>query len=151
LPEPAESDTQPAFELAAAILCERVLEEKDGTLSAVRIVDRVTIDRAHAPGANVVTVIGPATLALLVMFRHADPRREYEVVLTVEDPSGSKKELTPSGRVRPGGETNGGNFIGRLTFAPQGVGLYRFLVAIDGKQVAAVPLSVVEVTVEEKG
>lgn len=146
---PTRRDVHP-FELAAAVLCERVLEEKDGTLTAVRIIDRLTMSSLGSPDPNAVTVVAPATLALLVIFRYAKADREYEIALAVEEPGGKRTELTPPGRLVPGGATNGANFIGRITFVPKTLGLYRFHVTIDGDDVAAVPLTVVEAPAEKR-
>lgn len=145
----ARRDARP-FELAAAVLCERVLEEKDGTLTAVRIIDRLTMSSVGSRDPDAVTVVAPATLALLVIFRYAKADREYEIALALEEPGGKRQELKPPGRLMPGGATNGANFIGRVTFVPKKLGLYRFYVTIDGDRVAAVPLAVVEAPSERR-
>lgn len=128
--------------LTAALLCERVIEEKDGSLTAVRLVDQLTIE----PGPkqpNVVTVVVPLNLSLLVSIREGEPRHAYEVSITLRDPTGNTRKLLPAGQMLVAGPVAGGNFVAHLVFLPQQEGMYFFEIDLDGKFVSRIPLNVV--------
>lgn len=67
--------------VVAAVLCERVLEEKDGVLTAVRIVDRTTI--AAPEGAELVVA-----LTALISLKPGKAVGRYTIGLRPEAPSG---------------------------------------------------------------
>ena len=128
--------------LTAALLCERVIEEKDGSLTAVRLVDQLTIE----PGSsepNVVTVVVPLRLSLLVSIREGEVDHPYDVSITVLDPSGTERKLKPAGQMLVAGPVAGGNFIAHLMFSPQLEGMYFFEIELDGEFLSRVPLNVV--------
>lgn len=54
--------------LAVAVLCEKVLEEKDGVLSAIRMVDRI-VQTAIGPAAPEEMPPVPVNLTALVCFK----------------------------------------------------------------------------------
>src|SRR5947209_729456 len=116
--------------VAAALICERVLQEKDGTLTAVRIVDQINVE-VPPPQPNMVAVIAPISLALLVSIREAEAR-EYELSITVRTPKGEATKLSPPMRMVASGAVVGANFIGHLTFSPQGEGMLHFDIDLDG-------------------
>jgi hypothetical protein len=73
--------------LQAALFCDRVLEERDGALSAIRIIDR---QMTQAIGADVPTDMPPVLLqsTLLVMLKSGDARGRFTVRVRPEAPSG---------------------------------------------------------------
>jgi hypothetical protein len=75
--------------LTAAAICERVLQERDGVLSAIRIVDRITLTAAgevpeHLPE------FPPHNLTVLVSFKSGNARGRHTVSFRVEKPSGEE-------------------------------------------------------------
>lgn len=75
--------------LTVAVLCEKVLQEQDGVLSAIRIVDRFT---ARAVGAEVPDQMPTMTVepTLLVIVKAGDARGRFALKLQPERPSGQK-------------------------------------------------------------
>jgi hypothetical protein len=73
--------------VAAALFCERVLQEGDGVLSAIRIVDQQVL---HLIGANVPGDMPPAMLntTLLIALKAGQTRGRYAVRIAPEAPSG---------------------------------------------------------------
>ena len=76
----------------SALLCEKVLHERDGVLSYVRVVDRVvrTDQRPDAPEG-----LAPFqhSLVAALSFVSGDARGRHTVTLELEPPSGLKKSL----------------------------------------------------------
>ncbi len=136
--------------LAAAFLCQVVIEGKDGVLSAIRIVDRVT----H-------TIMGPAapetmpsftyTAKLLLAFKSGAARGKHKVQLSVEAPSGAPTGQTISFPALFEGEDRGANFILDFALTPKEEGLYWLDVLLDDKRVTRVPLRIVYQRLETGG
>lgn len=71
--------------LSAALVCERVLQEKDGTISVIRIVDGVEL--AAPPGAKLPAPGAPIPLAVLVAVKSGGTRgrQAFRVTITGAD------------------------------------------------------------------
>ena len=126
--------------LALATFCDTVREEKDGVLSAIRIIDRIT---QTAAGIEVPKEMPPFTqsLTLLVAFRAGEARGRYTVQVRPEIPNGF--QLPPMDvAVHFEGEERGANLIMRFEFAFQLEGLYWFDVLFEEKLATRVPLRV---------
>src|SRR5262245_34366539 len=79
--------------LAAAFFCETVLEDKkDGALSAIRIVDTITVNLPPSTPPEVPSEQHriPISLAGLVAFKTGDSPGEHTVRVDMESPSGKK-------------------------------------------------------------
>lgn len=127
--------------LAAAFFCENILEDKDGTLSAIRIVDRVT-QQATGPGAPKDMPPLTVTLWMLVVLRSGKARGRRTISLRPEGPSGRQAppmELS----VHFEGEERGQNFRTQIGFVAEDEGLYWFDVLLEDELLTRVPLRVV--------
>ena len=126
--------------LAMAVLCERVLEEKDGVLSLIRIVDRLV----HAAGPEGPEEM-PAILAKLVMvlgFKSGAVHGKRTVTVRLVDPANEVKgEWTFP--VLFEGEDKGANLIINMSLKLEKEGLHWFDVLLEKKLVTRVPLRVV--------
>ncbi len=69
--------------LRIAVLCERVLEEKDGTLSLIRVIDRLVIT---AEGTDVPEEIPPGQFPLTVLMSWFNGLGNYEAKIRVDFP-----------------------------------------------------------------
>lgn len=79
--------------LNAAFICERVLQERDGVMSAIRIIDRLT----HTmPGADV-AVMDPFhyQFTLLLGFKSGEALGNYQISIQPIRPEGNVK-MTPA-------------------------------------------------------
>jgi hypothetical protein len=129
--------------LTAACLCERVLEEKDGVLSAIRIVDRITAQGIAPPGADVPPMPPiPIQLVALVTFKNGKARGSRRLSLQPRSPSGFKMQ-GPSVPILFEGDDDGGvNVRLVLQFQAQEEGLYWFDVLLNDVLVSRMPLRV---------
>lgn len=133
-----------AVTVNAAVLCQEVLEEKDGTLTAVRIIDRITLDLARLDGpppAEAPTV--PINTVFLLMFKkHVADEMNFTLDVTVTGPSGKVTEIGSLPVSMPSGMGKGQNLIVRLGLGAKDSGLYVFRGAIEGTVVAKASLEI---------
>ena len=127
--------------LAAAVLCEKVLQEKDGVLSAIRLVDRIifTASGTQPPGqmpkVNIV-------ITALIIFKSGDARGSRTVKV---------RAIMPSGRVLPDtllpmfleGDDRGASLIANIILEASEEGLYWFEVSCNDEFVTRIPLRLV--------
>lgn len=140
--------------LMAAFFCERVLEEKDGVLSAIRIVDRITAQAqfAHPSGAVVQALPGlappekmppvPINLTALIAFKAGSAGGTYNLELLPRNPAGMKMPGISFPILIEGGEDRGINVRLQVNFVAESEGLYWFDVVLEGLVVTRIPLRV---------
>jgi hypothetical protein len=128
--------------LIAAVICEKILEERDGVKSAIRMVDRLT--------RTVVAPSPPAQMepfeyefALLVRFKAGAARGPYELMVRLTKPSGEspppmRDTLHFEGEDDRGVDVNAGM---RIKFDETGV--YWFDVYLADTRITRVPFRVV--------
>lgn len=125
--------------LTFAVLCERVMQEKDEVMSIIRIVDTVRV-MSVAPG-----IVGPppaiVSLNMAVGFR-PESAMNGELRLEIESPTG--QQLAPMSiplTMKGGGD--GANVVVPLLFNASDPGLYWIDVSFRNRRLARVPLRVV--------
>lgn len=125
--------------LAAAVLCEHVLEEKDGVHSLIRLIDRITVS---STGVDVMPEI-QTDLILFLSFRSGAAKGNYEASIVFADPDG--KELTKTTiPFFAEGEERGNNIKANLNqLKIQKPGLFWFNVFLAGQLLTRVPLRVI--------
>jgi len=133
------SDTGPF--LKAAVFCENVIEGKDGVLSLIRIIDRITITAA---GPEVPTEMPQleGLLKLVLMFVSGRASGTHDVQVRVEKPNGTAVEAW-GGTVFFEGEDRGANAVIQMSTEFQFEGLYWFDILFDGAQVTRVPFRLI--------
>ncbi|MGH8973348.1 MAG: DUF6941 family protein [Acidimicrobiia bacterium] len=122
-----------------ATLCEKVLQEADGVLSIIRVIDRIIVT---AQGSEVPTELPQSNLefTLVVTLKSDDARGRHPVSLRIQQPSGAYlPERTFD--VMFEGEERGVNLILRLQLEAV-EGLYWFDVAVNQQLLTRVPLRV---------
>ncbi len=127
--------------LQMAVFCERVLQEKDGVMSAIRIVDRFT---QIVPPANVQTILTPMRLDVFIAIaiKAGDIRRKAELKVIPKAPSGA--ELPGfSGTVLLEGDDRGVNVVVKYVFEAKEEGIYWFDVNLDGMLLTKMPLRII--------
>jgi hypothetical protein len=125
--------------VALAIFCENALQEADGVLSAVRIVDTFTVSDPASLPAGVRPLL---PLTALVGFRSGNAKGNRKLRLVGNAPSGHKS----NGFEQPvtfEDEGSGVNFKVNLTLEVQGEGLYWFDVMLDDEFMTRMPLRIV--------
>jgi len=137
----AETTTGPY--LAAALFCERVIEEKDGVLSIVRVIDRII---HSASGADTPEVMPPLSYGLtaLICLKSGKASGAVQVRVDMESPSGLVKSGPSMTALMEGGEGDRGqNLIMKMQMMFEEPGLYWFNVRVEDKIVTRMPLRVV--------
>ena len=137
---PVESGGGP--HLSAAFFCEKVIEDKEGVLSAIRIVDRI-IHSAIGAGTPEAMPPVPVALTLLIGLKSDAARGRHELAVTAEQPSGMRHRVAEALTVLLEGEERGANLILNLQWVAQQEGLYWFDIELNGRTLTRVPLRVV--------
>lgn len=124
--------------LNAALVCENVIEAKDGTLSLIRIIDRVT---QTATGPNAPESMPPIQLNvfLVLMFKSGSARGSHTVTIQPETPSGLR---LPSVNLPAlfEGEDRGVNLVNRTALRVEQEGLYWINVQLDKQLITRIPI-----------
>lgn len=128
--------------LAMALFCESVLEEKDGVLSIIRVVDRI-IQTAVGPDVPEIMPPVPVNLTLVVSLKAGAARGRDSVRIKTEAPSGQNEGGILELPVVFEGEDRGQNIVARLGFVANQEGLYWFDISLGGSLITRVPLRVV--------
>jgi hypothetical protein len=131
--------------LSFAVVCEKVLQEADGVLSFIRIVDHVTVTIALPTGVDVPPEVVPPEPPVAVTFALGLKSRSdidsVPVKVRIETPSGlTLPEFETSQPV--GAEDRGINLVLPIQFPVQDEGVYWFEVEVSGTVVTRVPLRI---------
>lgn len=126
--------------LVAALLCEKVLQEKDGIISVIRMVDRLAIT-VNAPGSPETMPPTPISLNALIALKSGSARGRGTIKWRTEIPSGIKMpdQLFP---VFFEGDDRGVNLIIALNMVLEQEGLYWFDVILDEQHLTRIPLRI---------
>lgn len=127
--------------LQMAVLCERALQEKDGVLSVIRVVDR-TIVTVTAPNAPEQMPPFNHSMTLVISFKAGAARGRQTLKIVPEDPAGQSLKAIEL-PVLFEGEDKGVNQTIQYTFTVNTEGLYWFDVFLDSRLVTRMPLRVV--------
>jgi hypothetical protein len=127
-----------------AVLCEKVLQEADGVISLIRIVDRL-IQSTVGPGVPEEMPPFPVNLTAVIVLKSGSARGRHSIRLTIEAPSG---EQMPQEAIMPlllEGEERGINVVLNLGFMAEHEGLYWFNVHFGTQDVllTRIPLRVI--------
>lgn len=132
-------DTGPFVSLAA--FCETVLQEANGVLSLIRVVDTLEV---HAKGPDAPDDMPPGVVeaTLVVLLRAGRAKGGQTVQINLERPDGSRDD-GPEIQVHfPGGEGSGHNLISTMRFEARSQGLYWADVVVNKRLMTRVPLQV---------
>jgi hypothetical protein len=126
--------------LQAAVFCEKVLNEQDGVLSAIRIVDRINVAGGHGAPET----MPPVTINLFAFlaFKAGSARGSATIRLRQEDPSGLRAPPLLFQALFEG-EDRGVNLVFNVNFEVRLEGLHWFDVLVGDVLVTRMPLRVV--------
>jgi len=124
----------------AAFICERMLEERDGVPSFIRVVDRL---QAATQGPSAPSEMPPITqiVTLVVCLVAGEARGSSDILIRIEYPSGLSKDLVAQ-RARFAGEEMAVNIIGQFQITFPIAGLYWLDILVDGRRITRVPYRV---------
>lgn len=128
----------------AALICEKVLQERDGVLTAVRIIDRMTVAVAATQGTPP-DAMPPSIVqfTILIVLKAGVYKGMAPVGLVIHPPSGS----APIGQFNTDiffeGDDRGVNLVSPLQFQVTEDGLYWIDVNCGNQLLTRIPLRVI--------
>src|SRR5260370_42592485 len=126
--------------LMAALICEKVLQEKDETVSIIRMIDSITLtaQASHSPESLPPL---PVSLCAFISFKAGSARGRHIVKWVTETPSGLKlpEQLLP---VLFEGEDRGVNLILGINIVVDQEGVYWFDVLLENVLLTRIPLRI---------
>jgi hypothetical protein len=125
--------------VATAVLCERVLHERDNTVSLIRLVDRLTVSASAEAPEEMPPV--QTTLTAFLSFKAGFARGKYQVTLRPIAPSGERLPEVSMPAFFEGDE-RGVQLQIALTLQLKEEGLYWFEVLLEGTIVTRMPLRI---------
>jgi len=143
-------EEKPRPYLTAALLCEKVLQEADGTLSVMRIADRVQLQNAPPgiqlapPPPGVQPPIPIFQLACLVALKSGPLVGDYTLGLTLFSPSGKVQGIPIKQPMKLLGKDQGQNFVINLVMSAEEEGLHWLHVTLGDMELTRIPLMVVQ-------
>jgi hypothetical protein len=126
--------------LSTAVLCERVLEERDGVVTLVRLIDRFTIV-SQGPEAPATLPPTPIGLTAVVWLRSGEARGSQTLKIRPELPSGQSLDAVQL-TVHFEGEERGTRSVFTLNLVAEQEGLYWFDVLLDDTLLTRIPFRV---------
>ena len=135
--------------LVAALLCEKVLQEKDETISVIRLVDRIAVT-VNALASSEAMPPTPINLNALISLKSGLAKGRGTVKWRVETPSGLKlpDQLLP---VLFEGDDRGVNLIVTLNMLIEQEGVYWFDVILDEQLLTRIPLRILYQRIGQSG
>lgn len=126
--------------LKAALFCDDVIEGKDGVLSLIRVIDRITITAAGPQAPEAMPTL-ERRLKLVLMLVSGRARGTHNVKLRIETPDGTIRPSWAS-TVLLEGEDRGANIVADLKYEFTSEGVYWFHVALDDSPLTKLPFRV---------
>lgn len=131
--------------LVAAVFCENIVEDKDGALSCIRIIDTINV-KLPADTPNDVPSEEkriPVSIRGLVSFKRGLAKGKFhKVKLAMESPDG-KSGVMDERKLEIGKPSFGGaNLYFNVTIAVRKGGLFWMTVILDGKEFTRLPLRI---------
>ncbi len=133
-------DTGPYVSVAA--FCERVLQEKDNVLSAIRIIDQINVQAQGGAAPDDLPAGSTIQSTLLVMLKAGDARGPQTIQVVVEDPVGTRRESPEQSVIFSPGPAGGVSVIIPMAIQLSSAGLYWADILINHRLVSRVPLGV---------
>lgn len=130
--------------LAAAFLCEKALNEVDGVVSFIRVVDKWTV-------TGITEIMLPTVInaTLVVMFKSGIHRGSSQIIVVPTTPSGAVMPSIVVPISFEGDDDHGSGFVAPIGFPAQESGLYWFDLSVDSQPVTKIPLRIVYLRVAQ--
>lgn len=130
--------------LAVAAFCDNVMQDTDGTMSAIRIVDKITVNIPAAAPATIPSESTkvPVVVWLLLMFKSGSAKGKRELALNVVSPSGKTGNVLKQQVVLSPEPSGGINVKIHFSLGISEGGLFLVDVLMDGKLMTRMPLLV---------
>ena len=133
----------PGPHLVSALLCEKILDEKDSVKSLIRIIDRVLATGSGSEAPEKMPTI-EFRAVLFVSFKSGNAQGPVPIKITLTKPSGIEEpQPLYDGTIHFDGGTRGNNLISNIQLRITEAGPYWFNVYVDAKFVTRTPLEVI--------
>ena len=128
--------------LLCALTCEKVLEEKDGVKSAIRMVDRIT---RTAVGPSPPREVEPFEhdLTLLIKLKSGSARGAHDLEVRLVKPSGESPPPLMQTVYFEGEEDRGIDIVANMRIKFDLTGVYWFHVYLDGVRLTQIPVRII--------
>jgi hypothetical protein len=127
--------------LNMAVFCEKVLQEKDGVLSAIRIVDRFTHSTSFDGAPDIMPPFNIG-VSIVIGFKSGDTKGKWELKVKPFAPSG--QELVGfTGPVFFTGEEQGATVVIQYGLMAKEEGVYWFDIMLNEKLFTRMPLRII--------
>ncbi len=134
------SDTGGPY-VQTAVLCEKVLQEKDGVISIIRIIDTLNIT-ASGPQSPEEMPAGQVNLPAAITLKAGMLQGKYWLKIVPVAPSGKRMQETPVS-VYFEGNDRGVNVILNMNLLVKEEGVFWFEVSVQDQLLTRIPLRVV--------
>jgi hypothetical protein len=138
-----QPDFGPGPYLVGALLCERVLTEKDNVKSLIRLLDKIVVTATGPEAPEVMSPFNHSMTIWVAMKRGSDGRSRRVVVTGVEPPSQVRTVLFDQVVDFSGDIGSGIDVLGNIVLHAEQPGLHWFDVHIDERLITRMPLLVV--------
>ncbi len=128
--------------LSVACLCEKILEEKDGVKSAIRIVDRVT-RTAAMPEPPEEMEPWQYSLKLLIKLKSGAARGVHSLGVQMIKPSQERMPLLTNSVFFEGDEDRGIDVVADMNMMLDQTGVYWFYITLNGNILTKIPMRVI--------
>lgn len=132
------SNPKPWVNVAA--FCEKVLIERDGVVSAIRIIDTITVLESPPPPAGLALPVS----AIVVLKSGDVVVGESHVSLVLEEPDGTRKPFPEKFPVIFLGAEQGVNVVANFALPAQKFGLYWVEIIWNDELLTRIPLKLVQ-------
>ena len=128
--------------LSAALICDRILDEKDGVKSIIRITDRVTVT---ATGSEVPDQIPPFPhkITLFIRFKSGMARGSFNLRVNLIKPSGESLHPFRRSIHFEGEEDRGVDIVINSKITLDMAGLHWFEIRLNEERLTSVPFRVI--------
>jgi len=134
--------------LATAVLCEKVLHERDNVVSLIRLIDRITVTAGADAPEDLPPV--PVNLVAFISFKAGMLRGKFSVTVRTHPPSGTALPETTIPALFEGEERGVNLQVGVAgTFNEEG--LYWIEILVEGQTMTRIPLRIVYQRVAQSG
>ena len=126
----------------AMVICENVLAERDDVMSAIRIVDTLTVPPRQPGQPNIGDICCFGRLQLLTILKNGDATGEFQCQFVCRDPTQKTTPVAVADVVVDGGPEGGQNMAGPALVRWAGEGLYWIELMIGDTLIAKTPLKI---------
>jgi hypothetical protein len=124
--------------IVAALFCDQVLQGKDETISAIRIIDKVTVQVPFGLPEKTQPIL---QITLLLGVKSGSLIGDFKMTIRGNRPNGDVQDVA-SFPLKLQGEEKGQNYILNLSLGIQEDGVYWFEVVFEDEVITAIPLTV---------